>query len=207
MPDRTPGPKTERRIVGRAREVLDGDALVTPTLSADLDRLFDAHRPQLLALAKRIVKDQARAEELVQEALMTAYTKLPTYEGGARFKTWIYGITRNLCLNAVRKRSEVLSDDGVLEAGSAELDVLTALQREEREAFIAEATADLEPEEQEAIYLRYVECLPQDQITDILELSGSGARGLLQRCRRKLRRRLVEKLAEMGHGESFVRGE
>lgn len=138
---------------------------------------------------------------------MVAYERLPNYQGNARFGTWIYSITRNLCMNAVRKRSEMLSEDGVLEAGSSELDILSQLQREEREELINAATANLDPIEQEAIYLRYVEGLPQQQISEILDLPGTGARGLLQRCRRKLRRELLQRLDNLGHGLSFVRGE
>lgn len=187
--------------------MIDGQAVVTPTLSADLDRLFEAHRAQLYALSLRLVKNPARAEEIVQEALLVAYQRLPNYQGSARFGTWIYSITRNLCLNAVRKRSEMLTEDGVLEVGSTELDMLSTLQREEREALINAATKNLEPIEQEAIYLRYVEGMPQQQITEILDLPGSGARGLLQRCRRKLRRELQQRLDELGHGLSFIRGD
>ena len=202
-----PGPETEFRVVARAQDVVGEGALVTPTLSADLDRLFEAYRPRLHALCLRILKDEARAEEILQEALLVAYKKLPDYEGSARFGTWIYSITRNLCFNAVRKRSEQLSDDGIIEPASVEMDTLALLQREEREALIIQASRELSPLEQEAIYLRYVEGLPQQQITEILNLSGSGARGLLQRCRRRLRREVQARLTELGHGESFIRGD
>lgn len=205
MPTDKPGPQTEQRVVARAQHVVDGQAVVTPTLSADLDRLFDSYRPQLYALCLRLIKNEARAEEIVQEALLVAYQKLPDFQGSARFGTWIYGITRNLCFNAVRKRGEQLSEDGLIEPASAEMNTLALLQREEREALLVQASKELSPLEQEAIYLRYVEGLPQQQITDILGLSGSGARGLLQRCRRKLRRELQARLQELGHGESFVR--
>ena len=60
---------------------------------------------------------------------------------------------------------------------------------------------------QEAVALRYVEHLPVDEITSLLGLTDkSGARGVLQRCKRKLKRELSRRLAELGHGTSFVRG-
>ena len=67
------------------------------------------------------------------------------------------------------------------------------------------AKRGLTSEEQEAVYLRYVEGMPQDAITEMLGLEGSGARGLLQRCRRKLGRELRDQLEQMGHGTSFIR--
>ena len=181
----------------------EGDAIVTPTLAADLDRLFEAHRKRLYSLALRMVRNEARAEEIVQEALLVAYQKLPDYQGQSRFSTWIYGITRNLCLNSNRKRTEFLSEDGVLTTSSPELDALSGLRNQERIEMLTKASASLSPIEQEAIYLRYVEGLSQPQITKLLKLSGTGARGLLQRCRRHLRRELKERLAEVGHGASF----
>ena len=203
MSRKPPGPKTEQRIIGRVQEVDAGNAVVTPTLAADLDRLFDAHRGRLHALALRMLGDESRAEEVVQEALLVAYAKLPDYRGQARFSTWIYGITRNLCLNSRRKRSELLGDDGILDPMSPELDALAALRKQERAALLTRATASLSELEQEAIYLRYVEGESQQQITEILQLPGTGARGLLQRCRRHLRRELATLLEEAGHGSSF----
>ena len=68
------------------------------------------------------------------------------------------------------------------------------------------ATATLSPLEQEAVHLRYVEGLPQDRITEILGITqASGARGVLQTCRRALTRELRSALAELGHGTSFFR--
>ena len=152
-----------------------------------------------------MVGDDTQAEEIVQEALLVAYKKLPDYQGRSRFSTWIYGITRNLCLNSNRKRTEFLNEDGILDPASQELDVFSEMRNQERVAMLTKASATLSQIEQEAIYLRYVEGQSQQQITEILKLSGTGARGLLQRCRRHLRRELKALLLEVGHGESFFK--
>jgi RNA polymerase sigma factor (sigma-70 family) len=78
-------------------------------------------------------------------------------------------------------------------------------ERERRELLRVAAAAVLDPREQEAVQLRYVDGLSQDSITALLGLEGSGARGLLQRCRRKLGQELRRRLDAMGHGPSFVR--
>ena len=77
------------------------------------------------------------------------------------------------------------------------------MRRSEREALFRRiSAATLEPVEQEVVYLRYVEQLPQDTITTLLDLKGaSGARGLLQRCRRKLTRALRQETGEDGTRE------
>lgn len=199
-----PGPTTERDIIDRDNAAEDR----SPSLSADLDRLFETNRDQVYRLCLRMTNDPQQAEELTQETLLVAYRRLDEFRQQARFSTWIYGIARNLCRNARRKRTETLTEDGVFEAGSVEADALKALRAQERLTLLREAAAALSPLEQEAIHLRYVEHLSQAEITQVLELDGSGARGLLQRCRRKLRRALIDKMHELGHGESlfFSRG-
>ena len=200
-----PGPNTERKIIHRTKGVIAGDCSQTPSLATELDRLFLIHRDRIKHLCLRMVKDPARAEELVQETLLTAYKKLPEFEGNARFGTWIFSIARNLCLNAVRRRADLLTEDGVLDAEDPSIDVVARLGIEERSLWLQRAASvALNPIEQEAVYLRYVEGMPQDAITEALGLDGTGARGLLQRCRRKLQRELQTQLTEMGRGVSFL---
>ncbi len=153
-----------------------------------------------------MVGDEARAEELVQEALLVAYRRLPEFDGRARFGTWIYAIARNLCLNAVRKRGELLSDDGVVEVGDGSRGVLRGIERQQRLELVRRAVdAALDGQEQEVAHLRYVEEVPLARIDAILGLTGSGARAVLQRCRRKLAVAIRAELEALGHGESLLR--
>ncbi len=197
-----PSPESENRIAARARAAHTR----SPSLARDLDRLFDAHRQQIRRLCLGWVGDPQLAEELVQETLLKAYEKLPQFDPDGRFQFWIFGIARNLCRNAMRKRRELLSADGVLDPGDPALGALSQLRERERTELLRQASlAALDPQEQEAVHLRYVEGLSQDRISALLGLQGSGARGLLQRCRRKLGRELTSRLQAMGHGPSFIR--
>jgi len=197
---------TERRILARVRLVAEGEAPSDAAFVADVERLFTAHQDRTYAICLRFVRDPQRARELAQETLLTAWSKLPTFRGESSFGTWLYGIARGLCFNAVRRKQDLLSADGVVETTSPEQGALQKLRRHEREELLrAAAAAVLDPQEQEAVHLRYVENLPQDRITDLLRLdAAAGARGLLQRCRRKLQRELRQRLAQLGHGTSFV---
>ncbi|MCB9662958.1 MAG: sigma-70 family RNA polymerase sigma factor [Alphaproteobacteria bacterium] len=197
---------TERRLLEALTAAREAGIEPPADVLRGLDALFaDAQRTVYVA-CRRIVGDEERARDLAQEALLTGFRKLPTFRGEGRLSTWLYGIAKGLSLNAVRRRGELLSEDGVLEGTSPELSVLSRMRREEREALFREASAELEPLEQEAIWLRYVEDLPQERITELLGLDqASGARGLLQRCRRRLERSLRARLAAHGHGSSFFR--
>ncbi|MBX2799096.1 MAG: sigma-70 family RNA polymerase sigma factor [Myxococcales bacterium] len=172
-----------------------------------VDALFTEYRDHVYAVCYRFMGNPERALDLAQDTLLKAYLKLPTFRGEAKFSTWLTAIARFECLNALRKGRDLLTEDGVLDAADPARSVLSKLRRQEREDLLREAAADvLEPHEQEAVYLRYTEHLPLAQIETLLQLdSASGARGLLQRCKRKLTRALRSRLEQLGHGTSFLR--
>jgi len=174
---------------------------------AQIGAVLNALQPAVLRLCRRYVSDEQQGEELAQDAMATAYRHLSTYRGEASFRAWVMAIARNHCRNAARKRGETLTTDGVLDPDAEEAPVVSTLQWAEREQLIRDAAAAaLTPLEQEVVHLRYVEQLSQEAITELLELDAkSGARGVLQRSRRKLQRAIRARLLDMGHGSSFVR--
>jgi RNA polymerase sigma-70 factor, ECF subfamily len=176
-------------------------------LQKDPGPVFARYTGRVYGACYQLLGDADRAEDMAQQTLLVAWRKLPEFRGESAFGTWLYSIARFLCFNAMRKRTEVLVEDGVFEAADPAASALRGLRNKEREELLASASAAvLDPLEQEAVYLRYVEQLPQERITELLDLDDkSGARGLLQRCRRKLGRELRRRLTELGHGSSFFR--
>ncbi len=175
-------------------------------LLAVAEALFSAHQDRVYALCLRFTGNPESARDLAQDSMLRAFQKLPGFRGDAQFSTWLLAITRYECLNYLRKRRDHLTDDGVIDVQDPARSVLGALRQAERDSLLRDAAAAvLDPIEQEAVHLRYVEHLPLARITELLELdAASGARGLLQRCKRKLGRELRRRLAELGHGSSFV---
>ena len=195
-----------QRLAHAADSGIRADELAS--LMNEVDALFAAHQDLVYAACLRFVGNAEKAMELAQDTLLTAYQKLPGFRGDALFRTWLLKIARYRCMNALRKHGELLAEDGVIEPTDPANSVLTALRRKEREELIPRAAAAvLDPTEQEVVHLRYTEHLPLDRITELLGLPGaSGARGVLQRSKRKLQQEVRRRLAEMGHGTSFVRG-
>ncbi len=175
-------------------------------VSPDIERRFAEHRPAVARLCRRLVRDAAQAEELAQEALLVGWTRLPTWDDERRLRPWLFGIARNLCLNAVRKKGELLTEDGIVEPGRAAATALARLRSEERAALLAEASSSvLDAAEKEALHLRYIESLPLEGIEAVLGLPPGAARTVLQRVKRKLRREIRGRLEAMGEGSSFLR--
>ncbi|MCB9689634.1 MAG: sigma-70 family RNA polymerase sigma factor [Alphaproteobacteria bacterium] len=190
-----------------ARRLAQADATGRAALVGEVDALFAQHQDLVYAACLRFVPQPERAAELAQETLLKAWQKLPAFRGESRFSTWLIGIARYECLNARRKSAELLVDDGVVDPTDEGVSVLAELRLHERESLLRDASAAvLDPTEQACIELRYVELMDLQTIDEVLELtSKSGARGVLQRCKRKLGTELRRRLEALGHGSSFLR--
>lgn len=199
--------EVDPRAVARARAALRGEEGWTRSVATDFDAVCAELSPRTVALCRRVVGDDQIARELAQEALLLAWRRLPELEDPAALPAFVFTTARQLAMNRVRLRGELLTEDGVIEVGDPAASALAGLHADERERVLLEAAATaLDPLEQEAVWLRYGEGLPQERITEVLGLdSASGARGLLQRCRRKLERALRRELARIGHRSSFFR--
>jgi RNA polymerase sigma-70 factor (ECF subfamily) len=147
-------------------------------------------------------------DEIVQDALLTAWRKLPEFRGHVRFRVWLFAIARNHCANARRKRHDQLTDDGLLDASDPMEPVFARLLREERERLVEEAAAaTLDPVEQEVVYLKYSRDADAEAIARQVGLGSTDeVRVILQRCRRRLARELSARLERLGVGSSFLRG-
>lgn len=186
--------------------MLAGEAPADPALAVALDALFAAQHDRVYRVCLRVMGEPQAAAEATQEAFVIALRRLPTFRGASRLSTWLIGIGRNVCFNARRRRRELLTEDGVIDSGDEVAQALNALAAAEREEVLRRASAGLSAQEQEAVYLRYVEQLPRPAIAELLSLGGPDrARVLLQRCLRKLRRGLRAELERLGHGSSFFR--
>lgn len=180
-----------------------------PALADRLDHAFGKHVAWLRSVCTRELWgfSPAEVEETVQDVLVTAWQKLPAYRGEGRFRTWLAGIARNLCRNLRRKKRDALSEDGLMEATSAEWSVLDGMLHDERDRIIQEAAAAvLDPTEQEVVELRYVQELDRAQIAERMGFEKKDeVRVVLQRCKRHLGKELQRRLAALGHGPSFWR--
>ncbi len=154
--------------------------------------LFGRYQQRIYLWCFRYTRDHEQALDLAQDVMLSAYRNLPTFSG-ARVFSWLFAITRNRCLNAMRK-PPILRDEGIelerLPASDPGPDTLLEEKLDER-AVLRAVEECLEKREQEALYLRCFERMPVDEITKLLAIQdASGARVVLQKARRKLRRAL-----------------
>jgi RNA polymerase sigma-70 factor (ECF subfamily) len=174
---------SDRDLVERARQnpgTADGRAAA--------GELLRRYRRPVYVWCFRYVGEHERALDMSQDVLLAAYQRLGEFEGRAAFSSWLFVIARNRCLNEMRNdaRREDIEPDSLLDDATGFDERLeTELQGQRLLDLAAQV---LDEEERKALWLRYSELMPVDEITVLLNLDHkSGARALLQRARRKLR--------------------
>jgi RNA polymerase sigma-70 factor, ECF subfamily len=176
-------------------ELTAGDdlQLITDAARGDnvaFDRLVIRHGPFALRVARRILRDHALAEEVVQEAFVRAWQHAASYQPRRGLvTTWLYRIVFNLCMD--RARSIRLSPipegyDAVDPATSADM----GLEAREQSRMVSNALGELVPRQRAAITLVYYEELPASEAGRILGVTPKAVERLLARARAQLRKRL-----------------
>ena len=174
------------------------------TARAESERTFVArateHLPALLRFARRLTRNTADAEDLVQETLMRAVEKRSGLSDAAQLKPWLLSIERNTWLNSrrgMRNRLEVLA--GGLSAEERPPEATADLERELLDRSLDDAllaALDALPEEwREALWLREVEELSYEEIAAVASCPVGTVRSRLARARAAL-------LARMGGARS-----
>src|SRR3954464_7195310 len=120
--------------------------------------LAQRHAGRALGLARRMLGNEAFAEEIVQDALLRVWINAPRWRPEAAFRTWLYRVVVNLCLNARRRAPDLPLDAADHIADSAE-DAEAILEARERDQRLSTAIEALPPRQRAAIVLTYQEGL------------------------------------------------
>ncbi|WP_245430842.1 sigma-70 family RNA polymerase sigma factor [Rhodoplanes roseus] len=149
--------------------------------------LVGRHVDKAFGLALRILRNDADAEDTVQDAFLKIWTNRHRFElGRAKFSTFLCRVVINRCIDFHRRqRTEPL--DGVAEPADPRPDVVTALQRAEVNEMLDEAVNGLPERQRLAIMLSYHEGLGNEEIADVMETTVFAIESLLKRARERLR--------------------
>ncbi|MGR6998564.1 RNA polymerase sigma factor [Yinghuangia aomiensis] len=177
---------------GQARESATPEGLlVTRAVEGDdaaFEVLVRGHAPQLLALASRLLGSAAEAEDAVQDALVTAWRRLPEFRREAAFGTWLFRITTNRCLNILRARPATRPLDAAPEPPMADpaLDPPRAAESAASAKALNVALAALTADQRACWVLRELHGMSYEEIADVVGIAEPAVRGRLFRARRGL---------------------
>lgn len=144
-------------------------------------------------LCLRLLSNEAEAAEVAQETFLRAYQNLDRFDEGRPFELWVLAIARNLCLDLLRRRTRVRTEDvepmkEVL-ASQAPSQEDAAVAKEERLS-LEQAMATLSADDREVLALYYVQRRTTKEIAGVMGVAPGTIMARLFRAREKLRKRM-----------------
>lgn len=144
--------------------------------------------------AMRYLRDDDDAKDLTQEVFIKAYNSLDYFRGDSKIQTWLYAITRNLCLNALdkKKRKGNIVQMDTLEISSDERSD-RLVNESEFSHFFKQCMSILPEKQRETFILRHVEELSYEEISEMLGTSIGGLKANYFQAVQKLSQYLSSK--------------
>jgi RNA polymerase sigma-70 factor (ECF subfamily) len=159
-----------------------------------LEALARAHRPAVLRIARHILGDPERAEDVTQDAFVRLQVSLPGFRGDAELSTWLYRVTLNLCRDHMRRRRADRLDDRDVETAAARAGVVerldTALDAERTREVVRAAIDRLPDDQKEVVVLRFISDLSYADIARITATPQGTVSSRMFRALKRLGREL-----------------
>ena len=157
--------------------------------------LVRRYQDRLFNTVFRLVGNAEDAQDVVQDAFLSAYQSLHNFKGDSLFFTWIYRIAINTAISLKRKQKSTLSIDSSGEKGGS-IDPLDssefsqpehAMQVAEEEIRIQKALDRLSPEHRTVLVMKDIEGYKYETMAEILQVPIGTIRSRLHRARLELR--------------------
>ena len=164
----------------------------------DFDSIVEEYSDFVYNVAFRMMGKPEDAEDVAQDAFISAYRAFGRFRGESRVTTWLYRITTNAALMKLRKekRSRTLTQTGLEDVDVANWDETperSAVSSELGEK-LNEGISQLQPELRVAVVLRDVEQLSNAEAAEALGITVSSLKSRLHRARVLLRQYLADYL-------------
>ncbi len=147
--------------------------LIENYLSGDetaLEELVMKHQKGVYRLAYRMIGDMEESKDITQNSFVQAFRNLKRFRKESSFKTWLYKITINLCLNFKRKSRHHL-EELKEQVASNEIGALGLLIETERDVYVKKALSEVPERQRTTILLRTFEGLSCQETAEIMDCS------------------------------------
>ena len=167
------------------------------------EKLMEKYQKLIINTAFRMVGDRAEAEDIAQEVFLKSYSHGSRYEPRAKVSTWLFKITRNICLNRLRgkrRHPEVSLDSPIeTEEGKVSRDISDKgqamsddiLEKKELQSLVKDAINSLPLKQRMAVILAKYDNLPYEEIARIMGCSVTAVKLRLHRAKAGLKERLL----------------
>ncbi len=170
---------------------------VTQGDQAAFGELVTKYQTPIYNLTYRMLGNAGEAEEAAQEAFLRAYTRLNSFDRKRAFKTWLFSIASNYCIDLLRKRRLIwLSLDEPIPHHPSLVDAQAGPERSavqaEKSAAVQEMLGLLPPKDRLMVVLRYWYDYSYDEISETTGASVSAVKSRLHRARHTMANNIKE---------------
>lgn len=143
------------------------------------NELVRRYQEKLYWNARRIIGRHEDADDVVQDVFVKVYEGLKDFRGESNFYTWLYRITINISLNALRKKrfKDFIPYDHIMEEiFRDDSKIVDPLEQQEYETILERAIKQLPAKQKVVFNMRYYDELPYEEIAKILKKSVGGSK-------------------------------
>jgi len=167
------------------------------------EEFYNIYRNRLYFLVlEQVGRDQALAEDLVQETFLAALSSLDKFRGDSQLYTWLRSIAFHKINDFYRRQARELKPKEsspdfdamkqLEQTGDNEPSTFAVLESEEIRQSVHQALEGLPQDYQEVLVLKYLEEMPVLEISQVMGRSPKSVEGLLSRARKAMRDNLTE---------------
>ena len=214
--------KVQPRIASLDDRTAKDKALVLAAKNGDgqaFDILVRRYRSKMLRVAQRFTRNEADAEDIVQQSFQKAFVHLQQFEGHSTFSTWLTRIAINQALMLLRKRVSI-AEIPLVEQANAENGATLSLDfpdsrvnpedscaRQEQKEILSAALNKLSPGMREAIQLREIEELSTKEAARVMGISTLAVKARVFHGRKKIAKSIQGWMARPQNWRVTYRGQ
>jgi RNA polymerase sigma-70 factor (ECF subfamily) len=151
------------------------------------EELVSRHYHSVYNFANRFLLDAANAEDVTQEVFLRVFRAAKTYTVRAKFSTWLYTITKNLCFNELRRKRSVnilsIEDEMLPEIPSLDDSPVSRLEKKEIRVKVLDAVRVLPANLRVAVLLLKYHGLSYEEVAEILGCTVNAIKLRLHRAK------------------------
>ncbi|MCZ6757848.1 MAG: RNA polymerase sigma factor [Bacteroidetes bacterium] len=151
--------------------------------------IYNRYKGAVYAFCCKMLVDSEQAQDVTQETFLRIYENRDRLLKSSSFKSWLFTIARNQCLNSLRRSKRHTEFDVNLESSLPAMETpYSKMEKNEQVCFVTQFIQSLKPEYREVLILREYQNLTYEEIAAVTRSSISAVKSRLFKARRKLRK-------------------
>lgn len=148
--------------------------------------IYNRYKGSVYAFCLKMLGDRELAADVMQDTFLRLYENRERLIKSSSFRSWLFTIARNQCLNTMRKGKRMVAFGDSVPEPTADSTPVSRLEKNERIAVIGAYLLRLSPDYREVLILREYQNLSYEEIAAVTRSTVSSVKSRLFKARRKL---------------------